>query len=173
MLCEKIVYTPEYAGRVDLITGIKDFETNIEYDEEWHIYKLNGVILPSVTSLLDSGEYKNVDKDILKYAQEKGTLVHKEIQEYLEENKEGITSEFYEFLELYKKNQELFKSKAIFDFKTNSVATPAIREKCYKQIKMYAKAIKYLTNEEIENYYMVHLPHNKKSKIYDLKKEFE
>ena len=173
MLCEKTIYTDEYAGTVDLITGIEDFETNIEFDEDFHTYRYNGKLLPSVTQLLDDGEYKNVDKNILEYARKKGTIVHKEIQNYLESNLKGVTSEFYEFLRLYTEEQEKFVKKAIFDFKTYSVATPKNREKCYKQIKMYAEGVKYLTGIEIDNYYMVHLPHNKKGKIYDLRSEFE
>ena len=108
----------------------------------------------------------NIDKNILEYARKKGTIVHKEIQNYLESHLEGVTSEFYEFLRLYTEEQEKFVKKAIFDFKTYSVATPKNREKCYKQIKMYAKGVKYLTGIDIDNYYMVHLPHNKKGKIY-------
>jgi hypothetical protein len=38
---------------------------------------------------------------------------------------------------------------------------------------MYAGAIKYLTGETIDKYYLVHLPHDKEGKVYDLKKEFE
>lgn len=173
MLCEKVVYTDEYAGAVDLITGIDDFKVDIEFDPEWHTYRYNGKLLPSVTQILDDGEYKYVDKNILEYARKKGTIVHKEIQDYLESHLEGVTSEFYEFLRLYTEEQEKFVKKAIFDFKTYSVATPKNREKCYKQIKMYAEGVKYLTGIEIDNYYMVHLPHNKKGKIYDLRKEFE
>lgn len=173
MLCEKTIYTDEYAGTADLITGINDFETKIEFDEEWHTYRYNGKILPSVTTLLDDGEYKNVDGKILEYARKKGTLIHKEIQEYLENNKKGITKEFYDFLNIYENEKEKFKEKAIFDYKTYSIATPKNRKKCYKQIKMYAEAVKYIAGEEIEKYYMIHLPHNKKGKIYDLREEFE
>ena len=174
MLCEKTIYTDEYAGTVDLITGIEDFDTsNLKFDNDFHTYRLNGKLLPSVTQLLDDGEYNNVDKNILEYARKKGTIVHKEIQNYLESHLEGVTSEFYEFLRLYTEEQEKFVKKAIFDFKTYSVATPKNREKCYKQIKMYAEGVKYLTGIEIDNYYMVHLPHNKKGKIYDLRSEFE
>ena len=98
MLCEKVVYTTEYAGTIDLLTGFEDFESNIDFDEEFHIYRLNGRIIPSVTQILDDGEYQKVDEKILEYARKKGTLVHKEIQEYLETNKNGFTSELYEFL---------------------------------------------------------------------------
>ena len=173
LLCEKMVYTSEYAGTVDLITGIDDFKTEITFDEEWHTYKYKGKSLPSVTQLLDDGSYQNIDKDILQYAQDKGTLVHKEIQQWLESEKEGITEEFDEFVVLFTENKEKFLEKAIFDFKTYSTATPKNRKKCYEQIRMYAKAVEELTGEMIENYYLVHLPHGKRGRIYDLRKEFE
>lgn len=172
LLSEKKVYTEEYAGTVDLITGIDDFETEIEFDEDFHTYTLQGKILPSVTSLLDNGEYEHVDKDVLKYAQDKGTIVHEEIENYLKNGIEGFTSEFYEFLDLFNENKELFEEKAIFDFKTYATATPKNREKCYKQTSKYAKAVEYLSGEKIEQFYLVHLPHGKKGRIYDLTKEF-
>ena len=173
LLSEKIVNTDKYAGTVDLITGIEDFNAQVDYDDEWHTYKLDGKIIPSVTQLLDDGAYKDVDKDVLKYAQNKGTIVHKEIQNYLQAGIFGFTSEFYSFLNIYTNQEELFKNKAIFDFKTYSIASPYNRKKCYEQIKMYAEAIKYLTGETIDKYYLVHLPHDKEGRVYDLRKEFE
>lgn len=173
MLTEKIVNTNEYAGTVDLITGIDDFDSQVEYIEDFHTYKLNGKIIPSVTQLLDDGVYLDVDKDILEYAREKGTLVHKEIENYLRGSEMGFTAEFYEFLRLYKENEELFSTRAIFDYKTYNTNLKKNREKCYKQIKMYDEAIKYLTGENVDNYYMIWLPHDKEGKIFDLKEEFE
>ena len=173
ILCERIINTDKFAGRVDLITGIDDFKAQVTYDDEWHTYKLNGVILPSVTQLLDDGDYIKVKPEILEYSRNRGELVHKECQDYLEHGKFGFTDEFEEFLTIYTSNRELFNHKAIFDFKTYNQITPKKREKCYKQIKMYAEGIKYLTGEEINEYYMIWLPHNKKGKIIDLKEEFE
>ena len=173
MLTEKIVNTNEYAGTVDLITGIDDFDSQVEYIEDFHTYKLNGKIIPSVTQLLDDGVYLDVDKDILEYAREKGTLVHKEIENYLKHSEMGFTAEFYEFLRLYKENEEKFSTRAIFDYKTYNTNLKKNREKCYKQIKMYDEAIKYLTGENVDNYYMIWLPHDKEGKIFDLKEEFE
>ena len=173
VLCEKIVYTNEYAGQVDLITEIDDFETEIEYNDEFHCYRLNGKIIPSVTQLLDDGKYAKVDKSILKYAQDRGTIIHGEIENWWKEQKEGFTGEFYEFLRLYEENKELFSQVAIFDYKTYNTNVKEKREKCYKQIKMYAEAIKNLTGIEIKNYYMIWLPFNKTGKIFDLRKEFE
>lgn len=172
-LCEKIVYTDEFAGCVDLITGLDDFESDIEYNEDFHTYRLNGKIIPSVTQLLDDGVYEKVDKDILRYAQDKGTIVHEEIENWWKHQKEGFTSEFYEFLRLYKENKELFKEEAIFDYKTYNTNVKSKREKCYKQEKKYAEGIKYLTGKDIKKFYMIWLPHDKEGKVFDLKGEFE
>lgn len=173
MLTEKIVNTPEYAGCVDLITGVEDFESQVEYIEEFHCYKLNGEIIPSVTQLLSDGTYEGINKDILEYAQFRGSLVHKEIETYLKTSEKGFTSEFYEFLTLYTQNKEIFSTRAIFDYKTYNTNLKKNREKCYKQIQMYDKAIEYLTGRGVDHYYMIFLPHNKPGKIFDLKKEFE
>lgn len=173
-LTEKKVHTNEYGGTVDLITGVETFDTpELFYDEEWHCYKLDGKIIPSVTQLLDDGGYEGINKDILKYAQDKGTIVHKEIETYLKTSEKGFTSEFYEFLRLYKENQELFSKRAIFDYKTYNTNLKKNREKCYKQIQMYDKALEYLTGKGVDEYYMIWLPHNKEGKIFNLKEEFE
>lgn len=172
VLCEKIVYTPEFAGCVDLITGIDDFKTEIDYNEEFHVYRLNGKILPSVTQLLDDETYVNVDKDILEYAQTKGTIVHKEIENWFKGQKEGFTREFDDFQRLYHENIKLFSEVAVFDHKTYNTNVKAKREKCYKQLTKYCEAIKYLTGKEITNKYMIWLPHDKEGKIFDLEKEF-
>ena len=120
-LCEKQIHTDTYGGCVDLITGVDDFETEVVFDKDWHTYRVDNKIVPSVTQLIDDGTYENphIGKDTLQYAKDKGTLVHKEIQEWLEEEKEGITEEFYEFVRLFNENQEVFKQKAIFDFKVS------------------------------------------------------
>lgn len=169
ILSEKLVHTDKFAGTADLITGIDDFETpELTYNETWHTYRLNGKIIPSVTRLLDDGTYINVDPKVLESAQMRGTLIHKEIEDYLKHQEMGYTDEFYEFLDIYTTNKEKFEEKAIFDIKTYSQASPKNREKCLKQEKMYAKAIEYLTGEQIENFYMIHLPKNKKGKLIEL-----
>lgn len=169
ILSEKLVHTDKFAGTADLITGIDDFETpELTYNETWHTYRLNGKIIPSVTRLLDDGTYLNIDPKILESAQMRGTLIHKEIEDYLKHQETGYTDEFYEFLNIYTTNEQLFENKAIFDIKTYATASPKNREKCLKQEKMYAEAIKYLTGEEIEHFYMIHLPRGKKGKLIEL-----
>jgi hypothetical protein len=173
MLTEKIVNTNEYAGCVDLITGVEDFNSQVEYIEEFHCYKLEGKIIPSVTQLLSDGSYEGINKELLEYAQFRGSLVHKEIETYLKTSEKGFTSEFYEFLTLYTRNKELFSTRAIFDYKTYNTNLKKNREKCYKQIQMYDKALEYLTGKGVDEYYMIWLPHNKEGKIFNLKEEFE
>lgn len=169
ILSEKMVHTKEYAGCVDIITGIEDFNTpELTFDEEWHTYRVNGKIVPSVTRLLDDGSYANVDQEILKKACERGTLIHKEIEMYLKHTEKGFTDEFQEFLYIYTTEREKFLEKAIFDIKTYAVASKKNREKCLKQEKMYAEAIEYLTGKKIEKFYMIHLPKNKKGKLIEL-----
>lgn len=173
ILCEKIINTLDFAGTADIICGINDFESEVSYDRDWHCYKLGDKILPSVTRLLDNGEYINVDPEILEYAQKKGTIIHEEIETYLKTQKEGFTKEFYDFLDIYTNNKEIFNSKCIIDVKTYNQINLGKREKCYKQCKMYSDGVKHLTGEDIKQYYMIWLPNKAKGKILDLTREFE
>ena len=172
LLSEKIVNTEEFAGTVDIITGIDNFESTCIYNPEWHTYRLNGKIIPSVTRLLDDGSYLNVDPKILESAQMRGTLIHEEIEDYLKYEEMGYTDETMEFIEYFINNKEKFEKQAVWDIKTYSTATPKNRKKCYEQLKMYADAIEYLTGIKIKNKYMIHLPYKKKMKVYDLEEEF-
>ena len=174
LISEKMVHTEDYAGEVDIISGIDDFETpRLTFNQEFHTYRVDGRIVPSVTQLLDDGTYANVNEEILKNAQERGTLIHKEIEMFIKRAETGYTDEFEDFMSIYRGNIEKFENKAIFDIKTYAVASPKNREKCYKQIKMYADAIEYLTGEHITQFYMIHLPKTRKARLIDLTKEFD
>ncbi len=168
ILSEQIVNTCEYAGTIDILTGVDSFTPQVEYNDEWHTYKLNGKIIPSVTKLLDNGEYINVPESVLEYSKQKGTLVHKEIEEYLKENKYGFTQEFEEFVRLFQKYNYLFNQIAIFDIKTYSTNSKDKKEKCFKQEVMYGKGVKHLTGIIPEHHYEIWLPHNKSGRIIDL-----
>ena len=125
ILSEKKVYNFDegkwYAGCIDILTGFDDFDTpRLTYNDEFHTYKVDGDIVPSVTQLLDTGEYNNVPEEVLEYSRQKGTLIHKEIEEYLKEGKKGFTQEFEEFVRLLSKYYYLFNQIAIFDMKTYS-----------------------------------------------------
>lgn len=182
-ITEKKVYTDYYAGTVDLITGVEDFESKIDFEEETHTYKKDGVILPSVTTLLNPIGYDWFDPSEDFYystATEIGINIHKEIEQYLNKSIEGKSPEFKEFKKILEKNKKIFEQKAIFDYKTYSECERKRREKCYYQICLYARAIFEMTGEIINKAYMIWLPRHeyiflkqqKKAQIIDLTLEF-
>ena len=83
----------------------------IEFDEERHLYRLDGVILPSVTQImkpLSDEKYKNIPEEILRKAAYRGTVIHEAIENYIKydfldvpEGYEGYLNGFLEFKEEY------------------------------------------------------------------------
>ena len=60
----------------------------IEYWEDSHLYICNGIILPSITTILKKkfgNKYQGVDERILEVASQKGTNMHQAIQDYEED----------------------------------------------------------------------------------------
>jgi hypothetical protein len=57
------------------------------------------------------------------------------------------------------------------DIKTYSTLTKRNKNKCYNQCKLYSGGVKYLTNEDIADFYMIWLPHTKEGKIIKLEGE--
>ena len=57
---------------------------DLEYYDDEHVYLFNGVMLPSVTQIIDKkfNDYADVPKDVLNRAAERGTKVHKQIENY-------------------------------------------------------------------------------------------
>lgn len=80
----------------------------LEFNEEKHEYLLDGVALPSVTTILSEtifeSKYEGVDEETLKKAAEKGTYIHQEIQDYVEKGEIGFTEELGNFIEIVKSN---------------------------------------------------------------------
>lgn len=57
----------------------------LEYDDDTHTYIVDGVIVPSVTQVLNvkfGGKYANVNPSTLKRAASRGTAIHKAIEDY-------------------------------------------------------------------------------------------
>ena len=84
----------------------------LTFDERRHIYKLNGVALPSVTTVMKplSGDvYGNIDKAILDRAAKRGTAVHNAIENYVKFGIEDIPPEhegyFNGFLDWFKEHK--------------------------------------------------------------------
>lgn len=169
ILSEKIVRTDDYCGTVDIITGIDDFDvTNITFDEATHTYTLNDKILPSVTQILDDGEYDDTPPQQLENARQRGLMVHKEIEEFFKENKMGTSPQFNSFLQIFLDNEAIFNSKSIVDIKTYSDFSATKQLKAQNQLKMYADAIEFCTGEHIENWYVIHLPKSDKARIINM-----
>ena len=86
--------------------------TGLQFDEATHIYRLDGEVLPSVTTLmqqLSSAEYKAIPQAVLAKAADRGTAVHAAIESYLkyginisDEESGGYMDAFSKWFEKYK-----------------------------------------------------------------------
>lgn len=83
------------------------------FDETTHTYTdENGQLIPSVSEIIRNwlgNKYADIDAEVLKKAQEKGTKVHNEIEKYLLQDIEPKkpTYEFKEFKKILQDNKEL------------------------------------------------------------------
>lgn len=69
----------------------------LNFEEEGHIYRLNGLVIPSVTTLmkpLSDDFYKAVDQAVLERAARKGTAVHRAAENYAKYGIEDIASAY-------------------------------------------------------------------------------
>lgn len=99
------------AGKVDL-----ELKDEIEFEEETHTYKVNGEVLPSITTItgiLSNIEYKEIDPEILKRAGIKGSKVHKAIEDYILWKDYELEIEYEPFMEQFKKALEKEKFEPI------------------------------------------------------------
>ncbi len=72
--------------------------SELSFDEEKHIYTLDGSIIPSVTTVmkpLSNSLYGGIDESVMKKAAERGTIVHNAIENYI---KFGVTDCLHEFI---------------------------------------------------------------------------
>ena len=69
----------------------------IKFDENLHKYTVDGKEVISVTQLLQKHKitpsYDAVDKELLRMASERGTLIHEEVENWIENNEIGFTEE--------------------------------------------------------------------------------
>lgn len=174
ILSEKQVnYKDVYAGTVDIVCGIDDFESEVIFDPVNHTYELNGKPVPSVTQLLDyKSDYHGIAATTLEKAAERGTAIHKEIEEYLRNGVEGESYEFQEFKRVMKENPIPFVKKSVIEIKTYSAMDEKKKKKVLMQLNLYAKAIKEMTGEDIEGRYVIWLQRApKKGRIIKLEEE--
>lgn len=71
----------------------------IKFDEALHKYTVDGKEVISVTQLLQKHKitpsYDAVDKELLRVASERGTLIHEEVENWIKNNETGFTEEAY------------------------------------------------------------------------------
>ena len=82
--------------------------TIIEFDEEYHEYIVNGIVVPSITSILKkvfSKQYENIPKIVLQRAAKLGTAVHEAIEIYEKTGQEQQVPELKGYKYLKKKNK--------------------------------------------------------------------
>jgi len=83
----------------------------LAFDEEHHIYRLDGSIIPSVTTLmrpLSEAHYGGIDPETLERAADRGTAVHQAIENYvkfsiidIEPELEGYVNAFLAWMKDY------------------------------------------------------------------------
>lgn len=174
ILSEKLVHFKDvYAGTVDIVCGIDDFDSELVFNAENHTYELNGKPLPSVTSLLDyKSDYVGIAATTLEKAAERGTAIHKEIEDFLKNGVVGSSYEFNEFRRVMSENPVPFVRKSVIEIKTYSAMSEEKKKKVNMQLNLYAKAIEEMTGEHIDGKYIIWLQKSpKKGKIIKLEDE--
>jgi hypothetical protein len=95
----------------------------LTFEEKRHIYKLNGIEIPSVSKVMEplsSNEYGAVDSTTMKMAAYRGTTVHQAIENYLLFGIEDIVPEYAGFFVAFrswyskKKPQEINAENRIY-----------------------------------------------------------
>lgn len=98
------------------MTDIKNMvlDEGLKFEETKHVYTLNGLVIPSVTTImrpLSDAYYGGVDKKAMEVAADRGTAVHNAIEVYNEYEMDDIPEAFSAYLDAYKQWQE--DSKAV------------------------------------------------------------
>ena len=82
---------------------IPDFE-ELQFDDSKHIYTLNGLEIPSVTTImkpLSNAEYKGISENVLNRAAEKGTAVHNAAENWAKFQIEDIEPEYKGYFDAF------------------------------------------------------------------------
>lgn len=88
----------------------------LTFDEARHIYRLNGSVIPSVTTLmkpLSDNIYSTVDPEVLDKAARRGTAIHNAVENYTQFGIEDIPPVYAGYFEAFKQWWELRKPVAL------------------------------------------------------------
>ena len=108
----------------------------LEFDEKTHTYKLNGLVIPSVTTLmkvLSDAEYDGVRDGVLENAANRGTAVHNAIENYINFGIEDISEELKPYF--------LAFLRFLSDKQPNILAT---EKKVYHRFLRYAGTVDFI-----------------------------
>ena len=167
----------------------------VEFFEEEHLYFVDGLLVPSITTMLKmkfGGKYKDVSPDVLQTAAYTGTIMHKAIQDYEETGLESNLKELknYRFLKKHYgweclKNEVpvilfhdepiacgridmigmLEEQKTLFDFKRTATLD---KEYLGYQLNLYRIAYQQSYGEEVTALKGIHLREDTR-KLIDIK----
>lgn len=102
----------------------------LTFDEAGHIYRLNGLVIPSVTTLmkpLSDDFYRTVDPDVLDRAARRGTAIHNAVENFTEFGIRDIAPQYAGYFESFLQWWELRKPEPL-----------AMEHKVYHKILRYA-----------------------------------
>lgn len=96
---------------MDKIMAVPDMP-ELTFDDGPHIYRLNGVEIPSVSAImtpLRDATYKGINGKTLERAADKGTSVHNSIENWIKYSIEDVPEEHEGYFEAFRKWWELRK----------------------------------------------------------------
>ena len=94
---------------------IGDFP-ELTFEEQNHIYRLNGSEIPSVTTLmrpLSDANYSGIDPAVLDMAAKRGTIVHNAIENYVQFGIEDVDAKYAGYFEGFKEWWNLVKPEPL------------------------------------------------------------
>ena len=99
---EKISTIPEIPG--------------LEFDENGHIYRLDGIIIPSVSAVmapLSKVKYEGINSKTLEKAAGKGTAVHNAIENWIKFDIEDVPPEYQGYFGAFRMWWDKYKPKVV------------------------------------------------------------
>lgn len=102
----------------------------LTFDEAGHIYRLNGLVIPSVTTLmkpLSDDFYRTVDPDVLDRAARRGTAIHNAVENFTTFGIQDIAPQYAGYFQSFLQWWELRKPEPL-----------AMEHRVYHKILRYA-----------------------------------
>ena len=148
------------------------------FDERFHVYRLNGEIIPSVTKIIRTvagRDLSHIPPDVLKKAAERGKAIHKEIETGVIESMEAkwieqnivrsscrFEQQFYHTVDdfTYAGTADIVASDTLFDIKTQreiDILSWALQLNLYN-LFFKKKYLKVLHTPNTGNFFIVDIP---------------